>query len=230
MSRRNKPRVVWLPPTNANSLGADERNGYQAFTVDVTGLIGEFAVAEIPLTIDAQSDPLDPNTSLADVESAGYRLRRIVGKIFCIQLQQAITNGPSVLVTAGIIVRRVDPESGTSLASLDTTGDTQGPGRLTNYSDPWVWRRSWILGNNLATDSVQELPESNMEYGSVADGPHVDQKTARVVSAEERLFLNVSSTLLQNGGELTTSTFVTTDLRILASMRTQSGNRRNASR
>lgn len=90
-----------------------------------------------------------------------------------------------------------------------------------------------MLFNNLSTTGSPTTvgPESNMEMGSVADGPHVDQKTARIVSSEERLFLTVSATVLTgSGGELVTSAFVNTDLRVLASMRTSSGNRGNASR
>jgi len=232
MRRRTKPRVVWLPPTNANSLGAAATAGYQIFVLDLAGVTGSFVVGEIPLTIDAQSDPLAPESSLADVENSGYRLRRIVGKIFVVCLQNVENTPASAIVTAGIIVRRAEESTGASLAALDTTGETSSPGEIRNYGDPWIWRRSWLLANNTATGApTGQLPESNLEYGSAVDGPHVDQKTARIVSSEERLFLNVSATRSDGGaGELVTQFAVTTDLRVLASMRTSSGNRRNASR
>jgi len=231
MRRRTKPKVVWLPPTNANSVGAAATCGYQNFVLDLAGAAGNFVVGEIPLTIDAQSDPLAPESSLSDVENSGYRLRRVVGKLWATVLQAAVDAPATLVVTAGLIVRRVEETTGASLASLDTTGQASSPSEIENYGDPWIWRRSWLLCNNLATSAPTGLlPESNMEYGSAVDGPHVDQKTARIVSAEERLFLNVSATRLTGAGELTTTISIVTDLRILASMRTSSGNRRNASR
>jgi len=238
--RRRKPRVVWLPPTNANSLGANATSGYQIFVVDVTGTTGDFAVGEIPLTIDAEGqDPLAAGTvSLSDLNNSGYRLRRIVGKIFAFQRQQAEPGSPTdVAVTAGIIVRRVDPVTGVSLA-LQTNAEEVSPGEIRNYPDPWIWRRTWILSDPSSRDPVDNLPGQQTANfgpegpcGGNADGPHVDQKTARIIGPEERLFLNVSSTILSGGGgQLLASTLVITDLRLLASMTVSSGNRRNASR
>lgn len=235
MRRRTKPRVVWLPPTNANTLGNAGTAAYQIFAVDVADAVGDFAVGEIPITIDSQSDPLDANTSLADVESAGYRLRRIVGKIFCGVRQTALNTPRTIWVTAGLIIRRADPITGLSYASNFPGGGQTSPGEIENSMDPWIWRRSWLLANNLSTSFVPFfglLPESNLEFGSAVDGWHVDQKTARLVSNEERLFLNVSSTIMQGGSDpaINIELSVMTDLRVLASMRTSSGNRRNASR
>lgn len=244
--RRRKPRVVWLPPTNANSLDSGTgTNGYQIFAVDVAGTtVGTFAVGEIPLVIDAEDDdPLGAGTvTLADVESSGYRLRRIVGKIFCFQRQRQDINGPpdKVLVTAGIIVRRTDPTSGLSLALGNANAaELLSPGQIRNFADPWIWRRTWVLSDESSVGQAAQFPRqasSNIgPEGPCAgnlDGPHVDQKTARIIGPEERLFLNVSSTILNPGadGQVTASTLVVTDLRVLASMRTSTGNRRNASR
>lgn len=238
MRRKTRPRVVWLPPTNANSVSADNRSGIQTFIVDVDSSLSPFrTTGEIPLVIDAESDPLAATTSLSDVENSGYRLRRIVGKIFAFQRQvggQADPTPQQMLVTAGLIVRRINPETGASLASsVGTSGvivDTQD---IENYGDPWIWRRTWMLFDNTSSDPsiFGDGPTSNVEYGSVADGAHVDAKTARIVGPEERLFLDVTVQLVELGnGTLASSTFITADLRCLASMRTSSGNRRNASR
>lgn len=247
---RRKPRVVWLPPTNANSIGPGFTSGYQEFVVDVTGTTGDFSVGEIPLVIDGQGDELDAAgvNTLSDLENSGYRLRRIVGKIFCQQRQKL---GPGVVAgdapfqvvcTAGIIVRRIDQTTGASLAATVANGqEMTSPGELRNYSDPWIWRRSWILNDESMRQTTTGLPvgpTSNFgpegPCGGNADGPHVDQKTARVISNEERLFLGVSCTIIQPANQpqngIDASTFVLTDLRVLASMRTSSGNRRNASR
>lgn len=239
--RRRKPRVVWLPSTNANSLDAARTNNYQIFSVDASGIAGDFATAEIPVVIDAEGqDPLGATaTSLADIYDSGYRLRRIVGKIFALAQQRAEDTPPAVIVTAALIVRKVNPVSGQSLASLTLDAELMSPGQIRNINDPWIWRRSWILTNVLATGaalsrfgSIPTQSNYGARYGSVADGPHIDQKTARSVGPEERLFLNVSSTVLDAGGDpqLTLPVTILTDLRVLGSLKTSVGNRNNASR
>lgn len=232
MRRRSSPKVVWLPQDPANSLGASV---YQEFILAVAGTVGDFAVGEIPLVIDNQADPLVVETTLADVESSGYRLRRVVGKIWAFTDQQQEDTPGAIIVTAGIIVRRADPATGASLAVETGSANLVSPGEIENTSDPWVWRRSWFQGNNDAT-IVQPfrgntLPENNLFF-SALDGPHVDQKTARLIGPEERLFLTVSATIVTGGMDqnITLSTAILTDLRVLGSMRTMIGNRRNASR
>lgn len=234
MRRRTKPRVVWLPNTNANSLpGA--RSTWQIFDVQPGATtFGSSAVGEIPITIDSQDDPLDPATSLSDLENSGYRLRRIVGKIFAFA-DQDIDRSLRVGVTAGLIIRRSDPATGLSFALSTADPTLLSPDDIANSGDPWIWKRNWILFNNIGQSgqvfNAGDGPSSNIEYGSVADGPHVDAKTARIVSSEERLFLDVSVTILDDTESNAEGLVqIITDLRVLASMRTSSGNRRNASR
>lgn len=233
--RRTKPRVVWLPNTNANSVSNAGvfRTTWQTFVIQVTSPNqGSIAVGEIPIVIDSQDDPLAAATSLSDVENSGYRLRRIVGKIFCFAKQDVDVGAGVCGVTAGLIVRRSDPSTGISFALA--TGDETliDPSDISNSGDPWIWRRNWILFNLQNRTDLDAGPTSNIEYGSVADGPHVDAKTARIISSEERLFLNLSVTNLRSIGGVAVGSEVRvfTDLRVLASMRTSSGNRRNASR
>lgn len=233
--RRRKPRVVWLPPTNLNSLPfTSSTSGLQTFFVGVSPGLGAVA-GEIPLVIDSQDDPLDPNTSLADIESTGYRLRRIVGKIFLNDVPADDDSVISYVVTAGLIVRRSDPATGVSYATSTGLVSSISPQHLSNYGDPWIWRRSWILWNNAVATTLTKGPDRN--YGNyfttVADGPHVDQKTARVIGPEERVFLSVGMTVLDTTApqsEIPHECRIVTDLRLLASMRPSSGNRRNASR
>lgn len=236
MVRRRSPRVIWLPQDPTLSVGGT--SVYQQNQVITSGPPGSFGVIEFPLVIDQVKDPTLATTSLADIGSSGYRLRRVVGKIWARVNSIAESTPVSIVVTAGIIVRRTG-ETPNSLAFLTGNASTLSPGEIQNTEDPWVWRRSWYLGNPLAVDAPATgtaWPGQNFsgQYGSTFDGPHVDQKTARLVGPEERLFLNVSSTVIipeanpQVGGEL--RTFILTDLRVLGSLRTSSGNRRNASR
>lgn len=242
MRKRRKPRVVWLPSTNANSLGAAGTSNYQHIVVNTNGNIGDFGVAEVPVVIDAEGqDPLSTaETTLADIYDSGYRLRRIVGKVFAHYHQSADPNPPSVVLTCSLIVRRSDPETGTSLALLTGNGELLSPGEIRNINDPWIWRRSWILTNALsqsisgATTFGQAGNANNfgVRVGSALDGPHIDQKTARVVGPEERLFFNASLTCLEDGTdpEVQARVDILTDFRVLASMKTSLGNRNNASR
>jgi len=233
--RRRKPKVVWLPPTNANSINGDVNSGIHEFIIDAAS--NQPTNAEIPLVIDADDDPLDSTTtSLSDIENSAYRLRRIVGKIFVSVNQLAdATVAKAFIVTAGLMVRRSDPATGQSLALIGAGSlNFIGPQELRNYGDPWIWRRSWTVYNNLSTGQpgVPDGNPTNSAHGpAVADGPHVDQKTARIISSEERLFLDVEvAPIGLVGDQVNTELIVLADLRVLASMRPSQGNRRNASR
>lgn len=239
MRRRTRPRVVWLPQTNANSVGANVTQAIQLVAFGLAGGTGEDTTIEIPLVADAQIEAFDANTvSLSDIESSGYRLRRIVGKIWVQMDQVAADTLQSAVITAGIIVRRAESSSGQSIA-FQAGEENISAAAINNTGDPWVWRRSWWLGNNSQTSlpgNATSFPELNFakEYpGGIAEGPHVDQKTARVVSREERLFLNITGTVVGEAAAppgTSVTIAVLTDLRILGSLITSSGNRGNSSR
>lgn len=239
MSRRAKPRVIWIPPSDEFAIDSVTlQSGIKAFAVDVSPA-APHAAGEIPLVIDAEPDPQAVTTSLADIESSAYRLRRIVGKIWVRMNQADDANIEFAVVTAGIMVRRVDPTAATSLAATNAAGaELISPNESENYGDPWIWRRSWILFNNDSPGAPglnAAGPETNYSAGlSALDGPHVDQKTARLIGPEERLFLDVAVRSNKTGeasqDEIAVSTLIICDLRVLASMRASSGNRRNASR
>lgn len=250
MARRRGPGVVWLPQDVNNRLGTEPDTPASSGATPAYGII-----TLTPPTFGA--DPNDGDTviaalvkdepqgvgasvaegSLSDIEGSAYRLRRIVGKIFVQSFQDAPVAGQPTqfIVTIGLIVLRVG-DDGQPLNSSTTLG--YGPQRLDATRDPWIWRRTWRLANNSAnaqSGGILTSPPSNFApgaYGSVFDGPHCDAKTARVISDEERLFL-VANALSLDGEEQsqdTGSLLVIWDLRVLATMRKQSGNRRNASR
>lgn len=74
--------------------------------------------------------------------------------------------------------------------------------------EPWIWRRVWLLGNSgqifgppneIAdgspttahagfADPIASFPRTTAGYGSVADGPHIDAKTIRRVTSDDRLW------------------------------------------
>lgn len=242
---RRKPKVVWLPVDRLNRLGVAPA-AVSTSTQNATGIIQINAFGPIGNTVsDVSAVVLDATPelaltagvqSLADVASSSYRLRRVVGKIHATIAQDAevADTVASVLLTIGLIVLRINEEDSQPLQNA-AQYDAQSFG---NISDPWIWRRSWVLTNLLFQATLpsgdpgrlfQGLASTD-HYGSVADGPHVDAKTARVIGPEERLIMVASATALDGGVQVAADITILTDLRILASMRTSMGNRRNASR
>lgn len=236
--RRKRPAVAWLPV-----LGQGEQSA-RSYVASSTGVLTGGAIsttihallpdypAEAAANVQVQS--------LADYEESGYRLRRIVGKFFVAYDQDLGVDGvtvypESVLVAAAFIVLKVEPSTGAPLQAA--TPLNYSPLLKENVRDPWIWRRTWLLSDSFANGGqvetgMSEFPRTNAEYGSAFDGPHIDARTARRVSAEERLFLVVSTQT--PGNQLTDNTagriryvmearYLTSPLRVM-------GNRRNASR
>lgn len=193
--------------------------------------------------------------ALDEEQSFGYKLRRVVGSLFVGVRAASSTTGtvPSaVLVQAGLIIRRVD-SNGLSLAGSVSIGDIN-PGSLANNEDPWIWRRDWLLGpiNKLLNAGSSELlpaPDATDPFNLWANvlpetnhfttGPNgtstLDTKIARRVGKEERLFLDVAFTTLASVSAQTPLNqaighYIVFPYRVLATVTSQYGNRRNASR
>jgi len=232
--RRRKPAVAWLPHVQHNAQAPQVGWWISSFTVaaaqNTIGTSIFTMLPDYPAEAIRQAGDLP---SLADFEGSAYRLRRIVGKLF-IGLDQTITQAPdsrpkNALIGAGFIILKVDENTG---APINPTANSYSPLDNNNLRDPWIWRRTWMLTNDFSNNLTEdyEFPRSTTDYGSVLDGSHIDQKTARRVSDEERLFFVIStvnpglSTTLAGGG-----TFIL-DYRVIASPMRVSGNRGNASR
>lgn len=236
MGKRKSPRVVWLPNTNAFSVDAATQNTSTISTVehDVAGLQPGTRITSIhPVVIDGEGlDPLAVGTTLADLTASSYRLRRIVGKIHCGILQEAVDSPPQVAMSAGFMVLRVEPITGTALSAA--TPNLYDNDDIEQAMDPWIWRRMWIATNQASTSPNATFKSGTVDtgIGGNSDGPHVDQKTARVVGPEERLFLILTTTLLigAGAGQNAANCRYWWNLRVLASMMQNLGNRRNASR
>lgn len=241
--RKRRQSVVWLPADINNRLnsaplpatiGRDSSTIVKAFTANPLGAVA--LTEEIPIVRDFTKNNAVIDESLADLEDSGYRLRRIVGKLFFLMNQDpAAVDGDatSVKVTAGFIIRRMATD-GTSQASTTANGLDINTCTLDNIADPWIWRRAWVFSNRVTNAQFTNdiFPGTNVDgYGSALDGPHVDAKTARVVGPEERLYLSVTTEGLNGNAQGAPSLILMFgDLRVLASMRTSVGNRRNASR
>jgi len=242
--RRKRPKVVWLPNDKFNRLGTSAgtaatsglQSGIGAAVINVPPGIGSSHTEIFPLVQDNQIDSLMLiSGTLADYAQSAYRLRRIVGKIFIDAAQEVAEGFPtSWLVTAGIIVLRTHQVAGLQVP-LNAVTEEYSTTMLQNWSDPWIWRRTWHLGNipRAIAQGRAAWAENNANgSGSALDGPHVDAKTARVIGPEERLFLVITSSSMDGDVQIgdVVAHRVQWDLRVLASMRSSQGNRRNASR
>lgn len=229
--RRRKRRLNWFPPLGATfTIGDNTVNtGFVTFDQDVPAN-GNISFQEIPLTFDLGQEralqfanPVIPTQSLADLMSSAWRVRRIVGKIHASFNPLFTPDGdpgainagpPACIFAAGLMVRQVDANGVVTNQSVDLLEQD-------DYDDPWIWRRTWVLGQdagytqfgaNLATASNTNFertpignnlstrqfgfslfPKTNAHYGSVVDGPHVDAKTNRIIGPEDRLMLHLAA-------------------------------------
>lgn len=236
--RKRKPTVAWLP------LLGQGQGSNRSYIADGLAIAfnGDIVTAVHSLVPDYPAESVQnvQVESLADYQESGYRLRRVVGKIY-VAANQYVGDGQNTyptnaLVGAGLIVLRVDATTGAPLRAA--TPSYYSPLDRDNTRDPWIWRRTWLVSNSFAVPpgvSVSgnlEFPRTNAEYGSAWDGPHIDQKTARKVSAEERLFLVISTQWPQFGtpGTQDGGVVYTYEARYLTSPLRVMGNRHNASR
>jgi len=234
--RRRKPAVAWLPHVAHDATGTTSY-WYDTQAVSLTASVITTSIYSLVPDYPAEAiRAAGALPSLADFEAGGYRLRRLVGKIFVgmdnEQPSQGNTSPVACLAGAGFIVLRVEEQTG---APLVTAASHYSPLDLDATRDPWIWRRTWLLQNDFsglatAPQAGWQFPRTNCDYGSVQDGPHIDAKTARRIGAEERLFFVMSNVPL--GGTTTQNGLIryALDYRVLASPIKIIGNRRNASR
>jgi len=120
---------------------------------------------------------------------------------------------PAALYTVGLFIARAEDEN---IAADLPIGALSGDSLLENYNpdqvntirEPWIWRRQWILGNPLLRQfldvnfsnltpidpnlAAAYYPSNTGAYGSVWDGPHIDSRTRRRVTSDDRLWLAAS--------------------------------------
>lgn len=203
--------------------GSDDNASGREFTLNVlaTG-DSEVVITPLTFDQPQEGDDLNlANNPLGTVLGNEYFLKRIVGKLFATITQQTALNGdpsaPSLaLFGAGFFIARAND---TSQGADQPIGSASPSERSENYSplsedvirEPWIWRRTWLLQNRFqdfeflkARASAQfaagtnrgqseDIPTTTMGYHSVADGPHIDAKTARRIKQDERLFFVVAA-------------------------------------
>jgi len=218
---RRRARYTWLPTIGTAGPGeVDDNSSGRTFGITVA-TTGEQTVLISELTFDrpVEGDNLTSQaTPLGTVLGNEYFLKRIVGKLFAAYRPRTNQNNdPSqptgALFGAGFFIARANDDSQGADSPI---GSASASERVENYSplsedtirEPWIWRRTWILGNdamrrqhinpNLTLEAIDQdaatvFPPSTAGYGSVADGPHIDAKTARRVKQDERLWFVVAT-------------------------------------
>lgn len=231
MRRKRKTKYTWLPvlgQENATGGVPHQEVSSQTFFIDLPNDGTGPNVGATPLTFDT---PQDQSTStfgtepLVDIIGNEYFLRRIVGKVV-VGFQGSIrsnddaqvviaANVPAIQVAAGFLIARADPGNLALPQEFTTNPRLYDALGADTMREPWIWRRSWILGwGDIANESVVTggvgaanegvlgstlqgfafmFPSTNVRYGSVLDGPHVDAKTARRIRQDERLWFVASA-------------------------------------
>lgn len=216
---KRRARYTWLPTLGtAGPAETDDNSSGRAFTLTIPqDTSSNVIISAITFDEPLEGDDAVTGTPLGTILGNEYFLKRIVGKLFlAVSGQRQTNNDPSTvisaLVGAGFFVARAND---TSQGAGSPIGSATLSERQENYSplsedairEPWIWRRTWILGNPNFADRERAVaaanqsslglpfskaPSTNMEYGSVLDGPHIDAKTARRIKQDERLWFVIA--------------------------------------
>lgn len=195
------------PPTE----GAGSNNG-----LTFTPIVPDFTI---------QPDAGDVTNTLRDyVEGQDWLLKRIVGKCHVHGVGSSTAGAvPSALVTAGFFVARAldaDP------AQVDLEDDEYNPSARENAQNPWIWRRSWMIGNLAQPAAVNSANglwlQNNGGRSSIQDGPHIDSKVSRRIRREQRLWFAASAFGVDTAALSWTASFgirIALEVRVLGAMR-----------
>ncbi len=214
--KRRKQKVTWFPLLGFGY--GDSQN-----TWNVTGLASlsntdQELLKIVPLVWDAPLESAgaggsDQAHQLVDFVGNEYSLKRIVGKFLAWIDSETNTgaNGPQAIqVVMGLFVARADDSSGAlgqdvpiGFGGADTAS-LYSPDHLDTAREPWIFRRRWVLGNNLfgGDGSDADHPVQGAHYfpfttasgygAGIFDGPNVDAKIGRRIGNDDRLFMAIS--------------------------------------
>lgn len=235
----------------AGPEGSDDNSSGREFTLLVPeDGSSDVIITPLTFDEPKEGDDLNlASNPLGTILGNEYFIKRIVGKLFATHRQQNNLNADpslpgSALFGAGFFIARAND---TSQGPDQPIGSQTIVERQENYSplsedvirEPWIWRRTWVLANlferfqfvearsaaNFAASAKEfqgrDVPTSTMGYGSVADGPHIDAKTARRVKQDERLFFVVAARALPTASVVNTNGLIDgyLDFRILGALR-----------
>lgn len=229
MRRKRRNRGTWFPILGSQESIQDDtlRSVYTTFT-DVLYNYKPSDTDVTPIIPDETTDPnITAEGTLRDyVEGQSCVVERIVGKIVCAAQQKdgsgAGFQPPNIMIAcAAIAVLPVNDGGG-----HDIPEESINPLYAENMDKPYLFRRTWVLGNNKITTYTGDIdftaPSCNEFFASRDDGPHVDTKgVRRSIQRNQRIFLLLSSANIQPGDVANEdgSVFWSVDLRCYGSMR-----------
>lgn len=214
---RRKSRGTWFPMLGTTRFESELQISFtlQQMELTIPTGIDEPVVGVLPITLD---EPQDSNDQSSDTKGIGefigneYIVKRVVGQLFLSRTtttSEAVgTDWPDVLVTSGFFVARAADGNDDFTDHVPvgwTTTDAwrnYSPQATQNIREPWMWRRSWILGHRLSgqppvgvaapatainTTVADAFPVSNVYYPNMSDH-RVDIKSRRRVRQDERLW------------------------------------------
>lgn len=173
---RRRRTGVWLPNLGTvQPEGTGRENADHGRTIQLT-VRGDAGITQliIPITFDnpveVDETQVTDETGLEEFLGNEYFLERIVGNCF-VQFKQRNNNvGGDIspggaVATAAFFVARADGTLIDSNQPIGATVSTQAelssysPQNDVNIREPWIWRRSWLIGNlfqpALGTDDGQ---------------------------------------------------------------------------
>lgn len=227
--RRHRSQGTWLPVlgTDVEVEGELIARTTRSLEIDLVGDELNALTVVSPVIFD---DPAEPNefsdsANLNTLVGNEYLLKRIVGKVWVSPTWRwpiasaaatELAQGPqAVLVSCGFFVARAaDAAVGETspIGGAAAWASDYNPLNRNQCREPWIWRRSWILGSpvlkefrashyysgssNTMINGVglySDLPSTNAGYGSVLDGPHIDAKSKRRVGNDDRLWFSAAA-------------------------------------
>jgi len=248
MRRKRRKTGTWFPLLGTPETGQPSALTFQ-LAVD-TAINGDATVGIIPITYDypQEGQALQSEVdTLSEIVGNEYIIKRILGNV--VVTNDSRWNGTlfsgaadAILVTAGFFVARAGSDTQGPLGAdapigygADTTSsdlEQYSPGCAATAREPWMWRRTWVLGNakrwQLAITAggntnngvpFAAAPASNVE-GSHGHGTSIDIKSRRRVRLDERLFFAVEARNLPLGvnSTLSSSAYVALTIRMFGSL------------
>lgn len=247
--RRRKSRGTWFP-----MLGGTVQNGEgepfyitsESMVLTLSETTLEPVAGVIPVTYDEPQEPGEQSSDthgIADFIGNEYIVSRILGQCF---IERTLnyqdnpvgqTDWPGIIVTAAFFVARA--EDGQTEFSDNVPVGWDAPDAWRNYSpqhaknirQPWMWRRSWILGSGSSSplpevaapfgpSNFSTFPVNNVMYGNMSDH-RVDIKSKRRIHQDERLWFIVGARTLATAliATVPTEVHVNLDIRAFGQLR-----------
>jgi len=199
--RRKRSNGLWLPQ-------AFEVGGSTVFSVKILGTgpgafygaVGEIVQGSGYFNTLTESSLSGGPGGLSLAAQQGWIAKRIVGSIFV-----GVGNTAGASATATVVCGAAIFHETVSLNNALETGhfDKYNPLNQETAQTRKLWQRVWVLNNPYYTpDEVGILaagvnfPTTNVEYGSIREGSHVDVKSKATMQLGANLFFGFWATAL----------------------------------